>query len=340
MLLLGRVFMDNGEAPVQPVAVKMGCDGNPRLRAYTDTRGRFSFHAITDQPMLDLDSGPGQRPGYRPPTTGEPSRTNLFGCYLAVDLPGVRSERKGLDSIVGSARIDVGTIVLHRLKGLTGHTASPTTAAAPGEAKRAHGKGIRQLRRMPPDFEKSVAHFEKAVDIYPAFAEAWAALGEARLGLDDLRGAKEALSRSIEVDAKLLGPYQPLMQMALQHSEWEALHLLSEQYLKLSPASNYTRYLAATASARMGKLDRAEALVDQLNEEGGSNRWPLIHLIMAMVYENRAQFEKAAREYEALLGASSEPKTVAMVERKLLDWRALGVIKPRENRSAEFPARP
>ena len=184
------------------------------------------------------------------------------------DLPGYRSDRLALGSAGSLDRNDVGTIVLHRLEGLEGHTVSATTLAAPREAKRAYGKGIRTLRRMSPNYEKSIAHLEKAVEVYPEFAEAWAALGEARLGADDLLGAKDALTRSIEADPKLLRPYQPLMQMAFVHGEWEALASLSGQYLKLSPASGYARYLAATASAQVGRLDQAESLVRPVEGSG------------------------------------------------------------------------
>ena len=58
-------------------------------------------------------------------------------------------------------------------------------------------------------------------------------------------------------------------------------------------------------------------------------RWPLIHVVMAMVYEGRAQFERAATEYETFLGLSTEPTTIARVKRILHDWQALGVVKTR-----------
>ena len=329
VFLSGRVVMAGGEAPPQPVVVKMGCGGNPSPRAYTDAKGRFSFQANDSQPLMAVDAGAGSSLGHRTPQTGPFGRMNLFHCHLVADLPGYRSDRLALGSAGSLDRNDVGTIVLHRLEGLEGHTVSATTLAAPREAKSAYGKGIRTLRRMPPNYEKSIAHLEKAVKVYPEFAEAWAALGEARLGADDLLGAKEALTRSIEADPKLLRPYQPLMQMAFVHSEWDALASLSERYLKLSAASGYARYLAATASAQVGRLDQAESLVRQLKDQGDAERWPLIHVVMAMVYESRAQFERAATEYETFLGVSTEPTTIARVKRILHDWQALGVVKPR-----------
>ena len=79
-------------------------------------------------------------------------------------------------------RNDVGTIVLHRLKGIEGHTVSVTKLAAPREVKKAHERGIRMLRKMSPNYEKSAAHFESVVEAYPMFADAWAKLGEARFG--------------------------------------------------------------------------------------------------------------------------------------------------------------
>lgn len=163
------------------------------------------------------------------------------------------------------------------------------------------------LRRMSPNYQKSAAHLEAAVEAYPEYAEAWAALGEARLGLENLPGAKDALTASIDADPKYLRPYEPLMQMAYLHGEWGVLNALSERYLKLAPSSVYAQYLAATSAAQTGNLDRAESLVLKMRDHGEADRWPLTRVVMAMVHEGRAQFEQAATEYESFLEVASDP---------------------------------
>ena len=337
VVLVGRVLTGNGEPPPDRVLVKMDCGSGARPQGYTDAKGRFSFEPNGDRTLLASDASVPSRNVGRGPVTAPMGRMNLYHCHLVVHVPGYRSDRLPLRSAGSLERNDVGTIVLHRLQGFEGHTVSLTSLTAPRAAKRAYEKGIRMLRRVSPNYEKSAAHLETAVEAYPEYAEAWAALGEVRLGLDDLEGAKEALTRSIDADPKLLRPYEPLMQMAYRYNEWAALNSLSERYLKLAPGSAYVQFLAATSAAQLGKFDRAESLVLKMRDHGEAERWPLTRVVMGMVHERRAQFEKAAREYESFLEVASDPRTVSKVKRLLFEWEALQVIKPRDEALAGSP---
>src|SRR6266849_5875234 len=41
--LSGKVQMDDGTAPPEPVVIERVCNGSPRAEGYTDAKGRFSF---------------------------------------------------------------------------------------------------------------------------------------------------------------------------------------------------------------------------------------------------------------------------------------------------------
>src|SRR5262249_7260716 len=43
MYVEGKVMMDDGTPPPEPVTIERVCNGNPRPEAYTDTKGRFHF---------------------------------------------------------------------------------------------------------------------------------------------------------------------------------------------------------------------------------------------------------------------------------------------------------
>lgn len=340
VFISGKVVTDSGEPPPERVLVKMDCNGNARAQGYTDSKGRFSFQPNSDVSLLMTDASVGT--GWNPRTTtnsglttGASGRVNLLACSLLVHLPGYRSDRLPLGVVGSLERNDVGVIVLHRLEGVEGHTVSLTSLTAPREARKRYEKGTRMLRRTTPNYEKSAAHFEQALEVYPEFAEAWYALGEARLGLNDQQGAREAFSRSIDADPKLLKPYEPLIQMAYQHGEWAILNTLSERYLKLSPGSDQVRFLAAVSAANLGDMELAESLVSRLRDEGDAKNWPMTHIVMAMVYEDRRQFEKAATEYETFLKVSSDPAVVPRVKRLLFEWESLRVIQPRRDVLAE-----
>src|SRR5258707_3461960 len=49
--LSGKVLMDDGAPPPEPVVIERVCNGAPRAEGYTDSKGRFSFQLGQSQAM-------------------------------------------------------------------------------------------------------------------------------------------------------------------------------------------------------------------------------------------------------------------------------------------------
>ncbi len=337
--LHGRVVTDGGEPPPEPVVVRMNCGTRSTPQGYTDSKGHFSFQpggnsalVLADASVSNLGHG-GRSTGL---TTGSFGSANLSQCHLEAGLPGYRTDRLAL-GMVRMGSNDVGLIVVHRLEGLIGDTVSITTLTAPANARKAYQKGIKALRKRSPNRERAARHLESAVEAYPEYAAAWLALGKAREGLDDPDGARQAYSRSIEADPKFLWPYEPLIELAADRNDWIKVESLTELYLKLSPRSSKMRFLSALASVRLKNLERAEAMVQSMDELNEKDDWPLSYAIMAAVHEDRAEWEKAASEYEMYIGRSPDHKTVDEAKRRLYEWEMLRIIEPRGKMLARSP---
>lgn len=261
--------------------------------------------------------------------------TSLRDCVLHVDLPGYRSERVLVKERATTGGHAVAPIILHRLDGGIGNTVSLTTASAPKAARTAYERGLRKLRRKNPAFARSAASLETAVEAYPDFAVAWAALGEARLGLQDIPGARSAFERSMTADPSYLGPYEPLMDLAFNRKDWPGLGALCDRYLALAPSSPKARFLAAVASMRLGELSRAEDLARSMMERGEAPQWPWVYVLLGMAREERTRYKEAAELYRRFIDLGREPGTVAKIVRKLDEWEVLGYIDPMDNRPAE-----
>lgn len=337
--LHGRVVTDAGEPPPERVIVKLNCGARSTPQDYTDRKGRFSFQPGGNQSLTFSDASvnharaAGRSSGL---TVGSTGSANLSQCHLEAELPGYRSDRLSLGMFrMGSN--DVGLIVLHRLEGLIGDTVSVTTLAAPTSAQKAYRKGLKALRRARPNREEAIQQLERAVEVYPEYATAWAALGEARRGLEDGDGARTAYTRAVEADPKFLLPYEPLMDLALNRMDWTELDSLTERYLKLSPRSAKARFLSALAAANQNDLARAESLVRSLKEMDEKDEWPLSYVIMATVHERRAEWERAASEYRAYIALAPDQRTVEMAKRRLHEWETLRIIGPMETIEVETP---
>lgn len=341
--LYGRVVTSAGKPPPERVVVKMDCGNGSLPQGHTDSRGRFSFQPHSAPILANLDAGADRfnvkgsaNPLIMPNLSGGGwIGTSLRDCVLHVDLPGYRSERVLVKERATTGGHAVAPIILHRLDGGTGNTVSLTTASAPKAARNAYERGLRKLRRKNPAFARSAASFETAVEAYPDFAAAWAALGEARLGLQDIPGARSAFERSMTADPSYLGPYEPLMDLAFNRKDWPGLGALCDRYLALAPSSPKARFLAAVASMRLGELSRAEDLARSMMERGEAPQWPWVYVLLGMAHEERTRYQEAAELYRRFIDRGREPGTVAKIVRKLDEWEVLGYIDPMDNRPSE-----
>lgn len=348
LYLHGRVIMDDGQPPPEPVVVQRVCQGNAHPEGYTDTKGRFSFQVCGDLSLLVTDAsvsgaGVGQQalmrgggggcgPGSGVRQVGL-GRFDLSSCTLRAQFGGYVSDEIQLGMYSSMGNNDVGIIRLLRIEGVVGHSVSALTLAAPKPAQKAYQSGIREMRKKRPNFKKGVAQLEKAVAAYPEFAAAWAALGEAKLAMEDKAGARTAFSKSVEADPKYLRPYEPLIQMAVADGDWQALETLGSSYLELNPNAGRIRFLTAVAALNQGDDGKAEEMVQAMQARDDGSRFPQSYEIMARIHERRADFEKAAEQYRTYLEVAPEPesRSVQQAKRKLHEWQVLGVIQANPN---------
>lgn len=335
----GKVVTNDGLPPQEPVVVQRVCMGNTYPEGYTDTKGRFSFQVGGDIAMLTTDasvSGAGLSGGIGPGGTYTtegirqvgPGRFDLSACILRAELSGYRSDdlQLGMYSVMGNN--DVGVITLYRLDGLVGSVVSALTLQAPKNAQKAYQNGLREMRKKKPNYKKSITQLEKAVQAYPQFAAAWAAMGDAKLGIDDQSGARDAFAKAVDADPDYLKPYEPLIRMAVEDKDWAGMETLGNAYLKLNPNAGNVRFLTAVAALNAGKHDQAEEMVLAMRANDSGQRFPQSYQIMGLIHEQRADFEKAADQYRTFVEISNEPESqnVKQIKRKLHDWEKLGVI--------------
>lgn len=328
----GRVAMAAEDIPPGGVLVRCDCGAGLVPLGYTDMRGNFSFRLDTPTSTVLTRAAVGARRGYIGANWRSPNASAGLGCELFFDAPGFGTNRIRVTGPFYSGANDLGVISLRGLNGVTGNVVSATTWTASKEARAAYAKGLKALRRKNPQVEQSILKLQKAVDLAPRFAAAWAALGEARmLLLADYEGARNAYENALDADPRYLQPYEPLMELAQRRGDWAALAELGDAYLRLSPNATRALYLTALASLKLRKNGRAEELVLLMKDRGEIDRWPRGYLILASIYEQRADFTQAAEMYRAFLGLQSHSDTAQQVSWRLYEWEKLMVIEPQES---------
>lgn len=314
IVLSGRVVMDDGNPPSERVSIERVCNGRARREAYTDSKGYFTFTIDERQPqtmMQDASVGadalaPIMRPsgiasssvsGLPADPTG--SRA-LTGCELRAALPGTSSETVQLTGRRALDDPNVGTIVLRRLIRVGGSTVSLTSLQAPDKARKSYEHGKKLLEKG--NDAEAMTEFSKAVEIYPAYAEAWAELSDLHMKAKDLDKAADASEHALAADSRFVRPYFTLIVLAAGHEDWKKAVEMSDKLLSLD-SYNYPAgyYYNALANYKLHNLEKADAAVHAARKLDRNNRLPKITLLMATIMMDRNDYAGAVEEFRSFL---------------------------------------
>jgi hypothetical protein len=268
----GRVLMEDGTPPSTGIAIQRICSGMPRTVAWSNVKGQFSFQwgdtagIIPDasEPMEIFGRSSSEGSG------GGGNAPSMTGCELSASAAGFRSGRIDLSDRRASDNPDIGAIILHRMAGVEGTSVSATALNAPKDARRAWEKGSQFMRAAGPKrLAAAEKEFHKAVEIYPAYANAWSDLGRVRLQEGKTNAAREALQKALAADSKLVEPYVQLGEQAAREQNWSEAGLNLDRALQLDPV-DYPRlwFEDAVANYNLGnyalQLSRIDPRANQL----------------------------------------------------------------------------
>ncbi len=306
----GKVIMDDGTPPPEPVQIERVCGGNTKPEAWTDSKGRFSFQLGQNNSMMadaSTSSSDGMFGGgglRQQGIGGQPqiSERDLMNCELRASLPGFRSDvyslagRRSLDSP------DIGTLVMHRLAKVEGFTFSATSAYAPKDAKKSFDKGKELAKKKK--FDLAQKELEKATSTYPKYAAAWFELGMVHTGLKNPAEARKAFEASIKADEKFINPYAQLTSIAAGEGKWEEALAFSNKVIKLNPFfSPQIYFINGVANLNMQKVDEAEESVREALKMDPNRRNPRSMALLGVILAQKQDFKGAAENLKAYLKA-------------------------------------
>ncbi len=339
IFISGKVLLDDGTPPPEPVAIERVCHGQPRTEGYTDTKGRFSFQlgnnlavmqdasiGNSDQDLFGAGGGRSSRPlggvGGRPIT-----ERDLMGCELRAVLPGYRSEPISLAGRRTLDNPDVGVILLKRIANVEGLTVSLTSAMAPKDAKKAYEKGLKEATKKK--WANARVQFEKAVEVYPKYAAAWFELGRVYEQEQNAEEARKAYSQALSADDKFVKPYMRLMEMAAREQKWEEVAKTSDKVLQLNPYDFPGAYFYnAVANLSLRNYDEAEKSAREAAKLDPKNSFPKIRHVLGIILANKNQYEAAAENLRLYLQYAPQAADGDVVRKQLAELDRLIGAKP------------
>ncbi len=301
ILVTGKVTLDDGTAPPEPVKIERVCMGQPHVEGFTGSKGRFSLTVGRDlDVMADASETPSgnQMPGLTPMAGVRDSP--LQNCELRAVLAGFRSDTISLANHRYMDDPDVGTIVLHRTENVQGLTISATSAMAPKDARKAYEKGLEAEQKNKPD--EAQKQFEKAVNLYPKYATAWFALGQVYESRDHTDHALDAYRKSVAADPSYVNPYMRICDLDAQSGKWQDVADSSDKLLHLNPVDfAQAYYFNAFANLQLKKLDLAEKSAREAVKLDTAHQNPRSWYVLGIILADEQDFRGAADELRLYL---------------------------------------
>jgi hypothetical protein len=287
--LLGKVAVAGGELPWDAIPVSVTCSGKTSYTAATDAKGRFVIAPVNPATTGVANSTPANIPGG---VDAKPKLAAAFmGCSVAAALPGFNSSSLTIADRNLLDNPDIGTITLSREEGSAGTAVSSTSASAPKDAAKAFEKARAEWLDNKPD--RAQKDLEKAVQIYPQFAEAWYQLGK----IQQRANASDALnsfSKAAAADPKFSLPYEHLVQLDAVAKNWQAVADAAAHELELNPRGTPDIwYYSALGNFNIGKKDLAEADATKALAMDPLHTQPNTEQLLAVIQAGRGDYADA-----------------------------------------------
>lgn len=296
----GRVILEGGLKPTEPIEIQRICSGLPRREGFTNSKGEFQFQLGLSM-LQDASESDPNNPTSTPLSRSRSSQPKQFqyqGCELRASLPGFQSTSVPLHIEDDFGEANVGTIVLTRMGNVEGSTISLTSLAAPKGARDAYERGRKAEQQQR--FSEAEKELNKAVELYPQYAAAWDLLGTIHQDHPDL--AIKEFSASIASDKQFVNPYFGMALIALKQKRWADVQSFTEQVLRLNAYAFPLAHLYnSAANYYLGHIAAAEQSARRFQSLDTNHRRPDVSLLLADILEAKKDYTGAAQELRLYL---------------------------------------
>lgn len=243
--VVGEVRVERGDFPPQRVLVQLIMRGAVMESTYTDEQGKFGFYALPENLyFVDIDDEHYQPVHER----AELSPVGLTAVVRVTLIPreGVKDE-KPASQLSGS---------------------NPNVMDVREYAKRFPKNAFKEFQKgVKSDGEgkkqEAIRHYQKALQIAPAFYPALNNLGSDRLALNDLPGARGEFQKVIQLNQSDAAGYLNLANVCMLMGQLPDAQRFLDEGLRLQPDSALGRFLLGSLDMRTGKLPEAEQALRQ-----------------------------------------------------------------------------
>lgn len=243
----------------------------------------------------------------------------MMNCGLRANAAGFTSSTINLFNRRAADNPDVGQIVLRRIGGVEGVSISLTSMMAPKPAKKAYKQGLEAALKNKRD--DAARDFEKAIALYPQFADAWVSLGRIRMEQGAIEPARTAFLKAMEYDPKLVVPYAELGLLAATATRWEEAVRYLDRAVELDPVE-FTQvwYTDAVANYNLKRYDAAEKSARAAMKLDPLHANPRSGYLLGLILAERGDYAGAVDELNHYVQLAPNAPDVSRVKVQLAEF--------------------
>jgi tetratricopeptide (TPR) repeat protein len=213
---------------------------------------------------------------------------------------------------------DGAVILLQQIGDPEGSTVSMTALHVPKEAAKAYDKGLGAMSDGKlPGAQKQ---FERAVALYPDYAQAWSQLGEVLEQQAEPEEAADACAHALKADPKYIRPYLQLIRMAVAGKRMEDAASLGERAVQLDPVEfPGIYYYAAEANYELKHPDVAERAVRRAIDLDKDHQYPATEALLAKVLADKGDSRGAMEHFTKYLQLAPKADDAAAIRQRMAE---------------------
>jgi cytochrome c-type biogenesis protein CcmH/NrfG len=199
-------------------------------------------------------------------------------------------------------------------------TVSATELKIPEKAQKEFDRGVDAF--SAGDNKKAEESFNKAIEDYPKYANAYSNLGVLYIKLGRQAKAKEAFTKAVTVDTKFVPGYVNLARVSFAAHNYPETESNLNKALAISPDNLDALALLATTEYMNKENDKALANVRHIHSLPAHEPFSGVHLLAAQILLAENERDQAIDQYVAFLQESPNDLRVPAVRKTLAQMKA------------------
>ncbi len=269
--------------------------------AFTDERGRATFEQVP--------AG-----YYHVEVEGTGIQKTQGSEFEIIDLEGAHTEtvrvQPAVDADAGAQTAAPGSTA----------TVSATALKIPEKAQKEFDKGVDAF--SSGDKKKAEESFNKAIEDYPNYANAYSNLGVLYIKTGKQQKAKDAFTKAVAVDEKFVPGYVNLARLSFAEHKYPEAEGTLAKALAIAP-DNLDALALLVASEYMNKENvKALANVRRIHSIPGHEAFSEVHLLAAQILMAESERDQAIDQYNAFVQESPNDLRVPAVRKTLAQMKA------------------